>query len=434
MGIETITFKNQTVPKFQSEGFAAKFAFPLAQEICKGNGLDVGCMKPEWAFPGARPIDIAFNEKDTYGNLIEAANLPEGLYDYIFSSNMLEHYVGNWCLVLDHWWNKLKCGGNIFLYLPSYKSVYWRPWNNFKHIHIFTPEILKDYFEDRGWENINISNYDLNYCFSVVASKPFDSFSNGIYKILNLVNGKSYIGATTMSFSERFKSHIVELKAGRHYNKQLQEDFDLHGICNFKFLKIKDCRDLSVQEVVDLESRLISETENVYNIQKMGKIVKKFEFKIDVFEKNGNFVGSFCNLDEVARKLQASRYCIQNALRNYSFEKYYLIKNKWSICPFGKAPILGDNCTIHEIDQSGNVVNVFWKAEDAAISLGCSRTKVANLLKKQNATIRGTKLILPFSKPGKKRNFKNGYKNKGVPRSEECKAKILKTKKERENG
>ena len=48
---------------------------------------------------------------------------------------------------MDYWYDKLKQGGTIFLYLPDYSQEYWRPWNNRKHLNIFTPEIIYDYME-----------------------------------------------------------------------------------------------------------------------------------------------------------------------------------------------------------------------------------------------------------------------------------------------
>ena len=34
--MNTISYKNKTYPKFQSEGNAAKFAIPYAQQVCSG--------------------------------------------------------------------------------------------------------------------------------------------------------------------------------------------------------------------------------------------------------------------------------------------------------------------------------------------------------------------------------------------------------------
>lgn len=160
--IETIEYKGHTYPKFQSEGFAAKFAFPYAQQVCKGFGYDCGCNRKEWAFPGSIPVDLTFD------NGYNAMHLPEIQVDYIFSSHMLEH-VPNWVDVLDYWKTKIKPGGVLFLYLPHPCQEYWLPWNNRKHIHSFCPSFIGDYLMDRGWENIFVSSGDLNGSFMIMA-------------------------------------------------------------------------------------------------------------------------------------------------------------------------------------------------------------------------------------------------------------------------
>lgn len=164
--IEIINFKNKIYPKFQSEGNAAQFAIPYAKHVCKGKGVDVGCNRIEWSFPNSIPIDPNINPQ------YDALNFPPEAYelDYIFSSHCLEHLY-DWVKVLDYWTYKLKSGGTLFLYLPDYSQEYWRPWNNRKHLNIFTPEIIVDYMKDNGYKNIFKSEVDLNNAFMIMGEK-----------------------------------------------------------------------------------------------------------------------------------------------------------------------------------------------------------------------------------------------------------------------
>jgi hypothetical protein len=161
--MNTITFNNKTYPRFQSEGNASQFAIPYAKHFCSGVGVDVGCNKLEWSFPGALPVDPVLND-------FNALNFPYENLDYIFSSHCLEH-LDNWVDVLDYWTSKIKIGGVLFLYLPFYSQEYWRPWNNRKHKNIFTPEIIKDYMEHKQYKNIYTSGIDLNDSFMTVGEK-----------------------------------------------------------------------------------------------------------------------------------------------------------------------------------------------------------------------------------------------------------------------
>lgn len=162
--INVVEFKGEFYPEFQVKGFASKYAFPFAEEVCKGIGYDIGCMKPEWSFPGSIPIDIVF--EDEY----DAMNLPDATVDYIFSSHVLEHLV-DWVRVLDYWSSKIKSGGTLFLYLPDYSQKYWRNWSNKKHINIMVPQHIKDYLNDNGYHKVFVSQVDLYNSFMIMAEK-----------------------------------------------------------------------------------------------------------------------------------------------------------------------------------------------------------------------------------------------------------------------
>ena len=162
--MDLIEFKNKKYPKHQGDGNASQFAIPYAKHYCKGKGYDIGCMKKEWSFPMSVPIDLSFD--DDY----HALNLPENNVDYIFSSHCLEH-IDNWVEVGDYWYDTIKEGGTLFLYLPHYDQEYWRPWNNRKHKNIFSPEIIRDWMTHKGFINIFVGEKDLNNSFMIVGEK-----------------------------------------------------------------------------------------------------------------------------------------------------------------------------------------------------------------------------------------------------------------------
>lgn len=164
--IPTISFNNKQYPRFQSEWFAAQFAFPFATKVCHGRGYDIGCGIEGWALPGSIPIDT------NLGNGWSATQLPTKIYgqvDYIFSSHCLEHVASGWFEVLSYWVENIKKSGTIFLYLPDYSQEYWRPWNNKKHFHIFTPQIISEAFQSLHLNKIFVSGVDLNNSFMAMA-------------------------------------------------------------------------------------------------------------------------------------------------------------------------------------------------------------------------------------------------------------------------
>ena len=58
--------------------------------------------------------------------------------------------------------------------------------------------------------------------------------SAGIYKIVNIKNGKFYIGST-VSFKNRFNAHKKDLEKGCHTNDHLSRDYVKCGSESFIF-------------------------------------------------------------------------------------------------------------------------------------------------------------------------------------------------------
>jgi SAM-dependent methyltransferase len=151
------SYRDKLYPSYIKHGNACRFIAATAKEFCHGEGLDVGAGK--WPLPGAIPIDV----KD--GG--DAMNLPEGQYDYIFSSHCAEHLV-NPIAALEHWRTRLRPHGVLFLYLPHPDMEYWRPQHCRKHLHSWTPEAMAQIVSDLGFVNVIHGERDLAWGFAVV--------------------------------------------------------------------------------------------------------------------------------------------------------------------------------------------------------------------------------------------------------------------------
>lgn len=150
-------YKGKRYPDYLKGGNACQFIVPIAQQFCKGTGVDVGGNK--WPFPGALPIDQMSGGSAYF--------LPPNL-DYIFSSHCLEH-MDNPVLALEIWKKALKPGGVLFLYLPHPDMEYWLPQNNRKHLHSWQPEQMVNILKELGFKNILHSERDMMWSFAVVA-------------------------------------------------------------------------------------------------------------------------------------------------------------------------------------------------------------------------------------------------------------------------
>lgn len=64
--------------------------------------------------------------------------------------------------------------------------------------------------------------------------------SSGIYKIVNNVNGKVYIGSTK-NFDKRKQQHFYTLSQKKHHSPKLQRSYNKHGKESFEFQIVEEC-------------------------------------------------------------------------------------------------------------------------------------------------------------------------------------------------
>jgi len=62
----------------------------------------------------------------------------------------------------------------------------------------------------------------------------------GVYQIINIINGKIYIGSS-IDIRSRWKEHKRELKKNKHHSSYLQRSWNKYGKNNFKFSIIEEC-------------------------------------------------------------------------------------------------------------------------------------------------------------------------------------------------
>lgn len=154
-------FKGATYPSYLKNGNATRFIEPVAKQFCIGIGLDV--CSGDWPLKGAHPIDL---KRGT-----DAMSLPEGLWDYVFSSHGIEH-LANPIAALEHWLTRIRPGGVLMVYAPHPDQRYWRPQFCRKHLHSWWPADMAEIFRDLGLLNVLHSERDLAWSFAVVGWKP----------------------------------------------------------------------------------------------------------------------------------------------------------------------------------------------------------------------------------------------------------------------
>lgn len=84
----------------------------------------------------------------------------------------------------------------------------------------------------------------------------------GAYQII--VNGKSYVGSTSVSFSKRKRNHLCLLRKGIHDNKRLQQAFSEHGENSLSFIILEVAR--TRDEALSLEQKYIDLLKPEFNV------------------------------------------------------------------------------------------------------------------------------------------------------------------------
>lgn len=158
---ELFTYHGERYPSYLRDGNAMQFIEPVAKQFCIGLGLDIGCGK--WPLPGSVPIDLSRGGS--------AEELPEGQWDYVFSSHCLEH-LNDPVSALEHWQTRIKSGGVLMIYLPHPDMSYWRPQFCRKHRHLFWPKDTATMLYDLGFKDVIHSERDMAWSFCALGYKP----------------------------------------------------------------------------------------------------------------------------------------------------------------------------------------------------------------------------------------------------------------------
>ena len=106
---------------------------------------------------------------------------------------------------------------------------------------------------------------------------------SGIYKIINRINGKYYVGSSN-NIIKRWNEHKLNLNCYRHTNNHLQSSWNKYGKNSFDFLILE--KNVSNDKLLEVEQKYLdvakNEIEKTYNI---GFISGRIEMTNEVKEK-----------------------------------------------------------------------------------------------------------------------------------------------------
>lgn len=174
-----------------------------------------------------------------------------------------------------------------------------------------------------------------------------------IYKIVNQINGKRYIGKTEFSIEKRFKEHCQEAFRERSEKRPLYAAIRKYGIENFKIYLIEETNYPEEREIYWIE--FFQSFKWGYNATKGGDGKKYLDY--DIIEATYK---ELQNEKAVSEKLNISVDSVRNVLnlRNIQIFTSEQVNQK----QFGKI--------INQYDLNNNFIQSFPSAKKAAESLG----------------------------------------------------------------
>lgn len=226
-----------------------------------------------------------------------------------------------------------------------------------------------------------------------------------IYAIVNLKNGKKYIGSAT-NFSSRRSRHLSMLKKGIHHSQSLQHSWNKNNPEDYKFIileKLTQEEDKLVKEQYYMDYYKSYNRKFGYNMSKTARGATSVKTKpVNQFSLDGTFIKSFDNCVSAANEVNYScsgiSACARGEYRYYggyiwshdeaiSEERIYLANNpiKRSIESRAKMSASATARTdqrkpILQFDMDGNFIREWRCTSDASKELGYSNGGISDVL------------------------------------------------------
>lgn len=137
----------------------------------------------------------------------------------------------------------------------------------------------------------------------------------GVYVLMNTKNNKMYIGQSNNPIEERYWVHISTLRNNKHYNRLLQNDYNVYKEDSFIFYLLEECSDTKNREKYWI--RVLDTYGSGYNLTYGGDgalgVVVSNETKKRIGEKNRiNNLGNKASLSTRAKMSESQKKVKRN--------------------------------------------------------------------------------------------------------------------------
>lgn len=170
-----------------------------------------------------------------------------------------------------------------------------------------------------------------------------------IYKIINNINNKIYVGKTSNNINSRFKEHIRDSRKIEERHRPLYRAFNKYGIENFSIELIEETNFPEERERYWIEQ--LGSFKNGYNATVGGDGIPYLDYsKAFILWEKGYGVGY------IAKILNWDCSSVSRALKNYNISKTDIKNRQFQL---QKKPVVQIDLTTNEI------IKIYDSAKDA---------------------------------------------------------------------
>lgn len=221
-----------------------------------------------------------------------------------------------------------------------------------------------------------------------------------VYIIRNKINGKRYVGKTSIGIKQRWKKHLIDSFNDKlyAYNSYFHRAIRKYGVENFEFEEIYSNEDptrvITENELNDFEKYFIEkyrtfigfEDCNGYNMTRGGEGWSGIGKSVDVYDKDLNFIITYESIEETARELKLQATNISAAIHGRAKSA-----GGYIFCESGKEPVPFENITAVKTDVyslDGQFIKTFNTMKEASNFIGTTIQCVVDCCKQKQLRCR----------------------------------------------
>ncbi len=197
---------------------------------------------------------------------------------------------------------------------------------------------------------------------------PIDIIISGIYKIINKINQKYYVGssANMIGINGRKSEHFSALKHNRHCNQHLQNAFNKYGKENFEFITVEE---VSPDKLLMVEQKYLdiarTERDKCYNMRFV-------VYRTEITQK----ISKLQSVKRIKSKITKERH---SPMRG----KHHSLLTRQKISKSGIKAHSYKRVAVKQIDKNTNEVIKIWDSITHALMSvkSCRRTGISNIVR-----------------------------------------------------